>query len=57
MIQIEFCGFEIWGFENESGYRGDVELGYGDEYDDEEEEDVKLLFWGGKSSKLYNTSV
>ncbi|CAG7891076.1 unnamed protein product [Brassica rapa] len=33
-------------YQNESGYRGDVELGYGDEYDDEEEEDVKLLFWG-----------
>ena len=44
------------GYESEPGYRGDVELCYGDEYDDEEE-DVKLLFWGGKSSKLYNTSV
>ena len=44
------------GYGSEPGYKGDVELGYGDEYDDEEE-DVKLLFWGGKSLKLYNTSV
>ena len=44
------------GYGSEPGYRGDVEFGYGDEYDDEEE-DVKLLFWGGKSLKLYNTSV
>ena len=44
------------GYGSEPAYRGDVEFGYGDEYDDEEE-DVKLLFWGGKSSKLYNTSV
>ncbi|XP_033140170.1 uncharacterized protein LOC108870843 [Brassica rapa] len=28
--------------------RRDVELGYGDEYDDEEE-DVKLFFWGGQN--------
>ncbi|KAH0898730.1 hypothetical protein HID58_048298, partial [Brassica napus] len=33
------------GYGSEPGYRGDVEFGYGDEYDDEEE-DVKLLFWG-----------
>ncbi|KAL0896840.1 hypothetical protein Bca101_080801 [Brassica carinata] len=33
------------GYGSESGYRGNVEFGYGDEYDDEEE-DVKLLFWG-----------
>ncbi|KAF3517741.1 hypothetical protein DY000_02059973 [Brassica cretica] len=33
------------GYGREPGYRGDVEFGYGDEYDDEEE-DVKLLFWG-----------
>ncbi|CAN6912623.1 unnamed protein product, partial [Brassica oleracea] len=34
-----------YGSGSEPGYIGDVELGYGDEYDDEEE-DVKLLFWG-----------
>ncbi|WZZ65157.1 hypothetical protein YC2023_076527 [Brassica napus] len=33
------------GYGSEPGYRGDVEFGYGDEYDDEEE-NVKLLFWG-----------
>ncbi|KAG2315056.1 hypothetical protein Bca52824_018178 [Brassica carinata] len=33
------------GYGSEPGYRGNVEFGYGDEYDDEEE-DVKLLFWG-----------
>ena len=54
-VEVDPMGNES-GYRSEPGYRGDVELGYGDEYDDEEE-DVKLLFWGGKSSKLYNTSV
>ncbi|KAL0876794.1 hypothetical protein Bca101_026499 [Brassica carinata] len=38
------------GYGSEPGYRGDVEFGYGDEYDDEEE-DVKPLFWGGNIRK------
>ncbi|KAL4202749.1 hypothetical protein AMTRI_Chr02g265150 [Amborella trichopoda] len=33
------------GYGTEPGYRGDGELGYGDEFDDEEE-DTRLLFWG-----------
>ncbi|CAN6846048.1 unnamed protein product [Brassica oleracea var. botrytis] len=37
------------GYGSEPGYRGDVEFGYGDEYDDEEE-DVKPLFWGADST-------
>ncbi|CAN7104329.1 unnamed protein product [Brassica rapa subsp. narinosa] len=40
------------GYGSEPGYRGDVEFGYGDEYDDEEE-DVKLLFWGVKSYRFF----
>ncbi|KAF3501777.1 hypothetical protein F2Q69_00041610 [Brassica cretica] len=43
-VEVDPMGNES-GYESEPGYRGDVELGYGDEYDDEEE-DVKLLFWG-----------
>ncbi|CAN6897113.1 unnamed protein product, partial [Brassica oleracea var. botrytis] len=43
-VEVDPMGNES-GYGNEPGYRGDVELGYGDEYDDEEE-DVKLLFWG-----------
>ncbi|KAF3333238.1 hypothetical protein FCM35_KLT00929 [Carex littledalei] len=32
---------------NESGYRGDEELGYGDEFDEDDEFDARhLLFWG-----------
>ncbi|CDY68564.1 BnaC05g51960D [Brassica napus] len=54
-VEVDPMGNES-GYGSEPGYKGDVELGYGDEYDDEEE-DVKLLFWGGKSLKLYNTSV
>ncbi|KAK8928631.1 hypothetical protein KSP39_PZI017357 [Platanthera zijinensis] len=34
------------GYGSEPGYRGDVELGYGDEVD-EEDEDGRHLFWGG----------
>lgn len=33
------------GYGSEPGYRGDAELGYGDEID-EEEDDPRLLFWG-----------
>ncbi|CAA3003495.1 Hypothetical predicted protein [Olea europaea subsp. europaea] len=33
------------GYGSEPGYRGDVEFGYGDEVD-EEEDDSRLLFWG-----------
>ncbi|GKA37528.1 hypothetical protein Tco_0724093 [Tanacetum coccineum] len=33
------------GYGSEPGYRGDAELGYGDEFD-EEEDDARLLFWG-----------
>ncbi|KAF6155582.1 hypothetical protein GIB67_004576 [Kingdonia uniflora] len=35
------------GYGSEPGYRGDAELGYGDEFD-EEEEDGRVLFWGGE---------
>lgn len=33
------------GYGSEPGYRGDAELGYGDEIDDDEE-DSKVLLWG-----------
>lgn len=42
---VESMGNES-GYGSEPGYRGDAEIGYGDEFD-EEEEDSKLLFWGG----------
>jgi len=35
------------GYGSEPGYRGDVELGYGDEIDEEEEDGRHQLFWGG----------
>jgi hypothetical protein len=35
------------GYGSEPGYRGDVELGYGDEFDEEEEDGKQQLFWGG----------
>ncbi|KAL0928669.1 hypothetical protein M5K25_000579 [Dendrobium thyrsiflorum] len=35
------------GYGSENGYRGDAEFGYGDEVD-EEDEDGKHLFWGGR---------
>ncbi|XP_010542855.1 PREDICTED: SUN domain-containing protein 2-like [Tarenaya hassleriana] len=41
---IEPMGSES-GYGSEPGYRGDAEFGYGDEFD-EEEEDAKLMFWG-----------
>ncbi|KAL9235759.1 hypothetical protein vseg_010495 [Gypsophila vaccaria] len=37
------------GYGSEPGYRGDVEFGYGDEVDDEEEEGARLLFLWGQS--------
>ncbi|GMQ00081.1 hypothetical protein CsSME_00047309 [Camellia sinensis var. sinensis] len=43
------------GYGSEPGYRGDAEFGYGDEFD-EEEDDHRVLFWGekieGKSCNL-----
>lgn len=35
------------GYGSEPGYRGDAEFGYGDEFD-EEEDDHRLLFWGNQ---------
>ncbi|XP_077227442.1 uncharacterized protein LOC143860578 [Tasmannia lanceolata] len=35
------------GYGSEPGYRGDVEFGYGDEFD-EEEDDGRVLFWGDR---------
>lgn len=35
------------GYGSEPGYRGDAELGYGDEFD-EEDDDHRLLFWGDR---------
>ncbi|XP_057460889.1 uncharacterized protein LOC130751321 [Actinidia eriantha] len=35
------------GYGSEPGYRGDAEFGYGDEVD-EEEDDLRLMFWGEK---------
>ncbi|XP_078158306.1 LYR motif protein isoform X1 [Carex rostrata] len=35
------------GYGSEPGYRGDAELGYGDEFDEDDEFDARhLLFWG-----------
>lgn len=44
------------GYGSEPGYRGDAEFGYGDEFD-EEEDDPRLLFWGdrfGGGTVFYN---
>jgi hypothetical protein len=35
------------GYGSEPGYRGDVELGYGDEMDEEDEDGRQQLFWDG----------
>lgn len=35
------------GYGSEPGYRGDAEFGYGDEFD-EEEDDHRLFFWGNQ---------
>lgn len=40
------------GYGSETGYRGDVELGYGDEFD-EEEDDGRLLFWGDQFGGIF----
>lgn len=40
-------GNELSGYGSEPGYRGDGELGDGDEFD-EEEEDGKSMFWGDR---------
>lgn len=45
-IGIAECQGNESGYGSEPGYRGDGEIGYGDEIDEEEEEDQRLLFWG-----------
>ncbi|KAL6621246.1 hypothetical protein ACP70R_033678 [Stipagrostis hirtigluma subsp. patula] len=35
------------GYGSEPGYRGDVELGYGDEIDEEQEDGRQQMFWDG----------
>ncbi|KFK30834.1 hypothetical protein AALP_AA6G031700 [Arabis alpina] len=49
-IGIDPMGNES-GYGSEPGYRGDAEFGYGDEFDDDEE-DVKPLFWGDTNSTM-----
>ncbi|XP_024009862.1 uncharacterized protein LOC18015049 isoform X2 [Eutrema salsugineum] len=49
-VGIDLMGNES-GYGSEPGYRGDAEFGYGDEFDDEEE-DVKPLFWGGSTMEM-----
>ncbi|KAI3805916.1 hypothetical protein L1987_21804 [Smallanthus sonchifolius] len=44
------------GYGSEPGYRGDAEFGYGDEFD-EEEDDTRLLFWGNKFGDALNTEI
>ncbi|KAM7274725.1 hypothetical protein ACFE04_016591 [Oxalis oulophora] len=44
------------GYGSEPGYRGDAEFGYGDEFD-EEEEDTRLLFWGDQLSSGRDTQM
>ncbi|WZZ87313.1 hypothetical protein YC2023_115892 [Brassica napus] len=53
-VEVDPMGNES-GYESEPGYRGDVELCYGDEYDDEEE-DVKLLFWGADLRRVVQST-
>ncbi|XP_058082908.1 uncharacterized protein LOC131230905 [Magnolia sinica] len=43
---LEIPGNES-GYGSEPGYRGDAEFGYGDEFD-EEEDDGRVLFWGDR---------
>lgn len=40
------------GYGSEPGYRGDAEFGYGDEFD-EEEEDSRILFWGDQFGGIF----
>ncbi|WZZ37268.1 hypothetical protein YC2023_020669 [Brassica napus] len=54
-VEVDPMGNES-GYGSEPGYRGDVELGYGDEYDDEEE-DVKLLFWGASNFGIISSDA
>ncbi|PKA57683.1 hypothetical protein AXF42_Ash016729 [Apostasia shenzhenica] len=44
------------GYGSEPGYRGDAEFGYGDEFD-EEDEDGKLLFWCGGSGETKRMEI
>ncbi|KAK1437230.1 hypothetical protein QVD17_03019 [Tagetes erecta] len=41
------------GYGSEPGYRGDAEFGYGDEFD-EEEDDTRVLFWGNRFGDTQN---
>lgn len=41
------------GYGSEPGYRGDAELGYGDEID-EEEDDPRLMFWGHNFGGIFS---
>nr|GMD15630.1 LIM domain-containing protein [Ipomoea batatas] len=43
------------GYGSEPGYRGDGEIGYGDEFD-EEEDDQRLLFWGHEFGGNYTVN-
>ncbi|KAL4360448.1 hypothetical protein GQ457_04G028840 [Hibiscus cannabinus] len=56
-VGAQLGGFDAQGNESgygsEPGYRGDGELGYGDEVD-EEEEDTPLLFWGGHTGDAHS---
>ncbi|GAV66946.1 LOW QUALITY PROTEIN: hypothetical protein CFOL_v3_10455, partial [Cephalotus follicularis] len=44
-VQLDHGQGNESGYGSEPGYRGDAEFGYGDEFD-EEEDDSRLLFWG-----------
>ncbi|XP_071738331.1 uncharacterized protein [Rutidosis leptorrhynchoides] len=44
------------GYGSEPGYRGDAEFGYGDEFD-EEEDDTRLLFWGNRLGDTQNMEI
>lgn len=44
------------GYGSEPGYRGDAEFGYGDEFD-EEEDDTRLLFWGNRFGDAQSTEI
>lgn len=41
------------GYGSEPGYRGDAELGY----DDEEEDDPRVLFWGDEFGGISSLSI
>ncbi|KAI3679044.1 hypothetical protein L6452_38351 [Arctium lappa] len=44
------------GYGSEPGYRGDAEFGYGDEFD-EEEDDTRVLFWGNRFGDAQNMEI